>query len=204
MDYLPRARRFVDEHGLALHLDGARVFNAAVKHDVEAAQIAQHFDSISFCLSKGLGCPVGSVLCGSRELLARGHRWRKMLGGGMRQAGVIAAAGIYALRNNVQRLVEDHDNAERLARGLSEIDELQVHYGDQQTNMVYIDLPAAAADRFTGGLREAGISVIPGQRMRLVTHLDVERADIDRVVQACKAFFAGHRGLGSAASAVQM
>jgi threonine aldolase len=181
MDYLAAARAFVDTHGLALHLDGARIFNAAVKHGVDVTEITRHVDTVSFCLSKGLGCPVGSVLCGSRELLSRGYRWRKMLGGAMRQAGVIAAAGIYALENNVQRLQEDHDNAERLARGLGEIDELQVSYD---------------------WLRERGIIVTARSHMRLVTHLDVARADIERVVDECKAFFAGHHQVyGEAAGA---
>lgn len=193
MDYLAEARAFVDTHGLALHLDGARIFNAAVKHGVEVTGISRHFDTVSFCLSKGLGCPVGSVLCGSRELLSRGYRWRKMLGGAMRQAGVIAAAGIYALENNVQRLREDHDNAERLARGLGDIDELQVSYEPAQTNMVFVDVAEAAVGPLQDWLRERGIIVTARSHMRLVTHLDVARADIDRVVDACKGFFTGQR-----------
>jgi len=193
MDYLAQARAFVDTKGLSLHLDGARIFNAAVKHGVAVTQVSQHFDSISFCLSKGLGCPVGSVLCGSRELLERGYRWRKMLGGGMRQVGVIAAAGIYALQNNVQRLQEDHDNAARLARGLSEVDELQVSYVPQQTNMVFVDLAEQAVGPLQSWLREQGIIVTAGKHMRLVTHLDVTQTDIDTVVEGCKAFFAGRQ-----------
>ncbi len=203
MDYLARARTFVDAHTLSLHLDGARLFNAAVKHGVEATAITQHFDSVSVCLSKGLGCPVGSVLCGPRELLADGHRWRKMLGGGMRQAGVIAAAGIFALHHNVQRLHEDHENAERLAQGLREIDELGVDYGPQQTNMVFVELAAAVVGPLQQALHEQGIVVTAGQRMRLVTHLDVSRADVDRVVETCKRFFAGGRSLGQAAGAAR-
>ncbi|MDH3716055.1 MAG: low-specificity L-threonine aldolase [Gammaproteobacteria bacterium] len=202
MSYLAEARAFVDVHGLALHLDGARIFNAAVKHGVAVTQVSQHFDTISFCLSKGLGCPVGSLLCGSHELLSRGYRWRKMLGGGMRQAGVIAAAGIYALENNVQRLQEDHDNAERLACGLGEIDELQVNYDAQQTNMVFVDVAEAAVSPLQSWLRERGIIVTARDHMRLVTHLDVAEADIDRVVDACKGFFAGQRQVrGETASA---
>ena len=189
MGYLADARAFVDEHGLAMHLDGARLFNAAVKHDVPVTDISKHFDSVSFCLSKGLGCPVGSLLCGSRELLARGLRWRKMLGGGMRQAGVIAAAGIYALENNVERLQQDHDNAARLARGLAEIDEIQVDYGEQQTNMVFVTVAETAVAPLREWLQQRGIVATLGIRTRLVTHLDVDRADIDRVVSEYKAYF---------------
>jgi threonine aldolase len=118
LDYLGAARDFVASRALGLHLDGARIFNAAVKLQVAASQIAQHFDSISFCLTKGLGAPIGSLLCGSAELINEARRWRKTLGGGMRQAGIAAAAGLYALENNVERLAEDHENAERLVRGL--------------------------------------------------------------------------------------
>jgi threonine aldolase len=194
--------RLVDAHGLALHLDGARIFNAAVKHGVAVTQISQHFDTVSFCLSKGLGCPVGSVLCGPRELLTRGHRWRKILGGAMRQAGVIAAAGIYALENNVQRLQDDHDNAERLARGLGEIDELRITYAPAQTNMVFVEIPEVAVDPLRDWLRERGIVVTARCHMRLVTHLDVTRTDIERVVDACKDFFAGsQQAYGKAAGA---
>lgn len=202
MDYLAAARTFVDEHELALHLDGARIFNAAVKHSVPVTAVSKHFDSVSFCLSKGLGCPVGSLLCGSRELLERGLRWRKMLGGGMRQAGVIAAAGIYALEHNVQRLQEDHDNAARLARGLAEIDELQVAYGEQQTNMVFVTVAGTVVAPLREWLKDRGIIATLGSRTRLVTHLDVDQADIDRVVTECKAFFAESRqDLGVAARA---
>ena len=118
LSYLAQARAFTREHGLALHLDGARLYNAAVKLSVDAREITQHFDSVSVCLSKGLGAPVGSVLCGSPELIAKARRLRKMVGGGMRQAGILAAAGLYALDNNVQRLADDHANAHYLADGL--------------------------------------------------------------------------------------
>ena len=118
LEYLARARRFTQEHGLQLHLDGARLYNAAVKLGVDAREITQYFDSVSVCLSKGLGAPVGSVLCGSRQLIGKARRLRKMVGGGMRQAGLLAAAGLYALDHNVERLADDHANAQFLAEGL--------------------------------------------------------------------------------------
>ena len=133
--YLAQARAFTREHGLALHLDGARLYNAAVKLGVDARVIAEHFDSVSVCLSKGLGAPVGSVLCGSVELIAKARRLRKMVGGGMRQAGGLAAAGLYALDHQVQRLADDHAHAQLLADGLR-----RVGYSVEpvQTNMVYV------------------------------------------------------------------
>ena len=137
LEYLAQARSFTREHGLQLHLDGARLYNAAVKLGVDAREITQHFDSVSVCLSKGLGAPVGSVLCGSVELIGKARRLRKMVGGGMRQAGILAAAGLYALDNNVQRLADDHANAQLLAEGLRaagyEVEPVQ-------TNMVYVQM----------------------------------------------------------------
>ena len=128
LEYLEECQNFAADHTLKLHLDGARLFNAARKWDVEGAQIAKHFDSVSICLSKGLGAPVGSLLCGSRDFIQEGRRWRKVLGGGMRQTGLMAAAGIFALENNINRLSEDQHNAEALARGLQEIDEISLDY----------------------------------------------------------------------------
>jgi len=189
--YLERAARFARDKRLALHLDGARIFNAAVALGVEAAAIAGHFDSVSVCLSKGLGAPVGSVLCGSRELILRARRWRKMLGGGMRQAGVLAAAGIYALEHNVDRLAEDHDNARRLAEGLRRIDEIEVSRGGADTNMVHATVEPGRVTRLHDHLQRRGMRVRPQAAMRLVTHLDVDRSDIDRFVRAVEEFFAG-------------
>src|SRR6185503_476525 len=122
LDYLRRAREFTLARGLGLHLDGARIFNAAVHLGVPVLEISKQFDTVSVCLSKGLGAPVGSVLCGSKDLIAKARRWRKVVGGGMRQAGLLAAAGIYALQHNIERLARDHDNASKLADGLSRID----------------------------------------------------------------------------------
>ena len=120
LEYLAEAAQFARAHGLSIHLDGARIFNASVKCQVPVSEISRHFDTVSVCLSKGLGAPVGAVLCGSRETIKRARRWRKVLGGGMRQAGILAEAGLYALDHNIERLQQDHDNARLLAEGLSD------------------------------------------------------------------------------------
>ncbi len=172
-----------------MHLDGARIFNAAIKCTVPVQQITRHFDSVSVCLSKGLGAPVGSLLCASEELIDKARRWRKVLGGGMRQAGILAAAGIYALKNNVKRLEEDHRNAALLAEGLSEISCINVDYATTQTNMVFIEPPQEQVTALPGYLRERGILVTGGNRIRLVTHLDLGRDDITMAIQAFKDFF---------------
>jgi len=188
LDYLWEARTLVDERGLRLHLDGARVFNAAVALDVPVREISRHFDSISFCLSKGLGAPVGSLLCGSVELTTQARRWRKTLGGGMRQAGVIAAAGLHALENNVTRLAEDHANAASLARGLDEIDGVRVTA--VQTNMVFIDVGGADSRELTDFLRTRDVAIQGSGRIRLVTHLDIDENDVRTVIAAFAAYFA--------------
>ena len=179
LEYLARARSFTREHGLQLHLDGARLYNAAVKLGVDAREIAQHFDSVSVCLSKGLGAPIGSVLCGSTALIAKARRLRKMVGGGMRQAGSLAAAGLYALDHQVQRLAEDHANAHWLGDALR-----QAGYEVEpvQTNMVYVQIgdQAQALKAFAA---ERGITLSAAPRLRMVTHLDVSRAQIERVAQ---------------------
>ncbi|PRA45256.1 MULTISPECIES: low-specificity L-threonine aldolase [Pseudomonas] len=178
LEYLGRARRFTREHGLQLHLDGARLYNAAVKLGVDAREITQHFDSVSVCLSKGLGAPVGSVLCGSVALIAKARRLRKMVGGGMRQAGILAAAGLYALDNHVQRLADDHSNAQRLAEGLRaagfEVEPVQ-------TNMVYLNI-GDQADAIKAFAAERGIRLSASSRLRMVTHMDVSQAQIDQVI----------------------
>ncbi len=184
LEYLAAARAMTDKHGLALHLDGARIYNAAVKQGVAVRQIAQYFDSVSVCLSKGLGSPVGSVLCGSTELIGKARRLRKMVGGGMRQAGVLAAAGLYALQHQVARLADDHANAERLASGLRE---LGYAVEPVQSNMVY----AQVGDR-AGALKafcaERGIKLIAAPRLRMVTHMDVSAEDIGQVLEAFATF----------------
>ena len=168
---------------MKLHLDGARVFNAAVAQNVEVNAITHHFDSVSVCLSKGLGAPVGSVLCGSVEFIARARRWRKVAGGGMRQAGILAAAGLYALNHHVERLAEDHANARLLAHGLGELPQLNVRYEATQTNMVFVSVPEKDVAHLTGKLQAEGIVITPGAQLRLVTHLDVTTADVEQVVR---------------------
>ncbi|MBU1284320.1 MAG: low-specificity L-threonine aldolase, partial [Gammaproteobacteria bacterium] len=182
--YLQAARELTTRRGLALHLDGARLYNAAVKLGVPAREITQYFDSVSVCLSKGLGAPIGSVLCGSAELISRARRLRKMVGGGMRQAGMLAAAGLYALQHQVARLAEDHANAERLAAGLRE---LGYAVEPVQTNMVYAQVgeQAGALKAFCA---ERGIKLTAAPRLRMVTHLDIAAADIDQVLAAFAEF----------------
>ncbi len=171
--------------GLAIHLDGARLFNAAAATGIPAAEYAACADSVTFCLSKGLGCPVGSVLCGTRAFIARARRVRKMLGGGMRQAGILAAAGLYALEHNVARLADDHANAKRLARGLAEVPGLTPDTLDPPTNMVYFNTDGSA-EAVAAALKDQGVlcNATGPNRIRMVTHLDVEARDIDRAVAA--------------------
>jgi len=190
MEYLPRAYEFTRSHGLGLHVDGARVFNAAVKQGIDVREISRWCDTVSVCLSKGLGAPVGSVLCGSRALIARARRWRKVLGGGMRQAGVLAAAGIYALQNNVSRLQQDHENARALAQALGAVDEVRIEYGAAQTNMVYMGVEPTLAEPLRQFLRQRGILIGAGHTIRLVTHLDLDRQDVLVAAAAVKDFFA--------------
>ncbi|MBX3707410.1 MAG: low-specificity L-threonine aldolase [Pseudomonadales bacterium] len=181
-DYFAAARACCDTHGLALHLDGARVFNAAVALDCPVTAIAAPCDTVSVCLSKGLGAPVGSVLVGSRAFVGAARRWRKMVGGGMRQAGVIAAAGLYALRHNVARLAEDHANAARLA----ELAAVRFPGAVRQaTNMVFVDLPEAELVALGAHLRAADV-IVRGNRW--VLHKDVSAADVERVGRALDAF----------------
>ncbi len=174
------------DHGLARHLDGARLFNAAVKSGLDAKRLVAGFDSVSVCLSKGLGAPAGSVLLGERGFVREARRWRKVLGGAMRQAGVLAAAGLYALEHHVERLREDHANAERLARGLTGVPGLQVEA--PQTNMVWVDvLEPSLARRLVPALAEKGVLTTGSKRVRFVTHLDVSAAQIDETIAAVRA-----------------
>jgi threonine aldolase len=184
LDYLAAARTLTREKGLALHLDGARLYNAAVKLGVDAREITQHFDSVSVCLSKGLGAPIGSVLCGSNELIAKARRLRKMVGGGMRQAGLLAAAGLYALEHQVERLAEDHANAAFLAKGLAE---LGYEVEPVQTNMVYVQI-GDRAEALKAFCAERGIVLSAASRLRMVTHLDVSAAQMEQVVAAFAEF----------------
>ncbi|MFT7052469.1 MAG: threonine aldolase [Psychromonas sp.] len=185
--YLQQARAFVNLHGLQLHLDGARVYNAAVALDVDIKEISQYFDSMSICLSKGLGAPVGSLLLGDKALIAKARRWRKVLGGGMRQVGILAAAGKYALTENVTRLAEDHANARYLAEQLSLIKGFTVNPALVQTNMVFAKLdPAINQQQLQATLKEQGIILSTGNPLRLVTHLGISRIDIETFLTVLK------------------
>jgi threonine aldolase len=191
-EYIAAATSLAHAKGLKTHLDGARICNAAVKQGISLRAATAGFDTVSVCLSKGLGAPVGSVLLGPREFIEQGKRWRKMLGGGMRQAGVIAAAGQYALEHNVQRLAEDHENAADLSRGLASIEQLSV--STPQTNIFYVDMPAAACEPLRQALARERIRASIGQHTRLVTHLDVSKAGVERTIAVFKAFFKDWRG----------
>lgn len=188
LDYLARAREMTLRHGLKLHLDGARIFNAAVKLNVDVKQITNHFDSISCCLSKGLGAPVGSVLCGSQKDIKEARKWRKMLGGAMRQTGFLAAAGIYALENNITRLKEDHDNALELATRLNAISQVTIAMNEIQTNIFFAKIDAEM-EKLCQFLKEKGILINSDRLSRFVTHLDISREDVEFTIGCFKAYF---------------
>jgi len=189
-EYHARAASFCAEQGLALHLDGARLFNAMVKQGVELEELARHYDSVSLCISKGLGAPVGSLLVGGKGFIEEARKWRKMLGGGMRQAGIIASACEYALENNVERLRDDHDNALRLAEGLAAVAGISCDVSGVQTNMVFIIIDDEAnAVPYTEYLAKQGVVVMGGQIMRLVTHLDIDAAAIEKTIALSRQFF---------------
>jgi threonine aldolase len=196
--YIEQATALARRRQLATHLDGARLFNAAVAQaaatggdaQAEARRIARCFDSVSVCFSKGLGTPVGSALCGSKELIARARRIRKMAGGGMRQSGMLAAAATYALDHHVERLAQDHALARRLAQGLAGIEGVQVDA--PQTNIVFVDLVGPARERSAGlvpFLADRGVLITGLYRLRFVTHLDVDAAGIERAIAAVREYF---------------
>jgi threonine aldolase len=180
MAYVEAATGLAQRKGLARHLDGARLFNAAVASGARAREITKHFDSVSVCFSKGLGTPAGSALCGTRDFIARAHRWRKMAGGGMRQAGVLAAAALYALDHHVARLAEDHANARRLADGLQGLPGVTVTR--PQSNIVFVDLAADKPNDLAARLRSQGVLATGLYKLRLVTHLDVSADDVERAI----------------------
>ena len=180
LDYIVAATTLARARGLSTHLDGARLFNAAVASGVAARDIARHFDSVSVCFSKGLGTPAGSALCGSRDFIARAHRWRKMAGGAMRQSGVLAAAALYALDHHVARLADDHANARRLAEGLQGLAGVSVAL--PQTNIVFVDLAPERAPGVTERLQARGVLASVVYKLRLVTHLDVTASDVERAI----------------------
>lgn len=197
-EYVQSATALARRHGLSTHLDGARLFNAAVAQAAqtggavvdEARRIAQCFDSVSVCFSKGLGAPVGSALCGSAEFIRRAHRVRKMAGGGMRQAGMLAAAALHALDHHIERLADDHALAQRLAAGLAGVPGLQVEA--PHTNIVFVDLVGGARDRsadLLAHLAAHGVRATGLYRLRFVTHLDVDAKGVDHAVAVIRGFF---------------
>ncbi len=189
-DYLREARALCDRHGLSLHLDGARLFNAAVADGAPAREVTRHFHSVSVCLSKGLGAPVGSVLLGTRALIDEATRWRKVAGGGMRQAGLLAAACLHALDHHVSRLADDHRRAQALAQGLQGLPGLSVVA--QHTNMVFIDVPQERLAALKQAMDAASVRLSIGYapRIRLVTHLDVDDEGVRRTIDALRQFAA--------------
>ncbi len=189
LDYLRKTNNFTKRKNLKLHLDGARLFNAVVEQGVEITEITGWFDSLSICLSKGLGAPVGSLLCGTADFISEARKWRKMVGGGMRQAGIVAAAGTFALENNITRLAEDHKNAQILAEGLSEIEGMDVQQNKARTNMVFINLEVNKAKQLALFLQEKSILITPGKTTRMVTHLDITTEDILFALQEIRHFF---------------
>jgi threonine aldolase len=187
--YLEEALRLARAKGLAAHLDGARIFNACAHEKLAAKSMVKGFDSVSACLSKGLGAPAGTLLLSNKNLIEKAKRARKILGGAMRQAGVIAAAGLYALENNVERLQIDHDNAGRLANGLKEMGlEVELH-----TNMVFAKVGEPRLPELVEHLGRNGVLVLPRPNLRLVTHLDVDAAGIVHALSAFGTFFSGTR-----------
>ena len=184
LSYLQEMGAFVAERGLKLHLDGARLFNAVVASETAAAVIAAPFDSISICLSKGLGAPVGSLLVGSHDFIARARRLRKMLGGGMRQAGILAQAGLFALEQHVTRLADDHRRAKRLAEGLAALPGIELDLSLVQSNMVFLRLREGESAPLLAFMKERGILFSGYGELRLVTHLQINDDDIEEVIDA--------------------
>lgn len=187
-DYLERVHLLARDRGLSTHLDGARVFNAAVKQQIDVARIAAPFDTVSFCLSKGLAAPAGSVLVGSAELIGKARRWRKMLGGGMRQAGILAAAGIYALTHHVERLAEDHAHAEMLAAGLQQLPTFS-GFQAPETNMVKLNVAADTFIELQSFLADRAVKV---SSQRLVLHRDISTADVENLIALFREFDQAH------------
>jgi threonine aldolase len=186
-DYMDQVAALARRRGLSVHLDGARLFNAAVALGVDAKDLTRGVDSVSVCLSKGLAAPVGSVVCGRKEFIAQARRLRKMLGGGMRQAGIVAAAGVVAFDTMIERLREDHDHAKRLANGLAKLKGVQIDLDRVQTNMIYFDVVAESmmAESFVARMAERGVKMLcsGASRVRAVTHYDITGDDIARALK---------------------
>jgi threonine aldolase len=188
LDALDGLRALSNERGIPLHIDGARIFNAVVASGIAPAEWGRRCDSLSFCLSKGLGCPVGSMLMGTREFIKRARRLRQIYGGGWRQAGILAAAGLHALDHHVERMAEDHANAKWFAERVSAMQGVELVYADTQTNLVFLDVAPSglAAETVSQRLRERGVALAMrgGTTFRAVTHLDVTRADVEQAARA--------------------
>lgn len=181
------------EKGLKMHLDGARLFNASVASRIDVKEYAKYFDSLMFCFSKGLGAPVGSIIAGKKEFIEKAHRYRKMLGGGMRQVGILAAAALYALENNVERLAEDHQHAKMLANALTKIKGFQIDPDHVETNIVVFDVSNSGltVDEIVGKMKEKGVLLVPfgATLVRAVTSLQVTREDIEKTTQIFQELF---------------
>jgi threonine aldolase len=182
-DELKAVSDFAKKHDLSVHMDGARIFNAAAAQNITVKRMAMHADTITFCLSKGLGAPVGSLLCGPPRFIQEARRVRKMLGGGMRQAGVLAAAGIYALEHNVERISEDHTHAKRIAERLAEVSWASVDPTSVETNIIYFDTPNHPAQQVASALKKRGVLCSPfaSNSIRMVTHIGISKEDTDTV-----------------------
>ena len=187
LEHLQRVSEWATTNGLKRHLDGARLFNAIVAGGYSAAEVGKCFDTISICFSKGLGCPMGSILIGNHDDISRARRIRKLFGGALRQSGIVAASAVYALENNVERLKDDHANAHQLAIGLTSIDEIRIDPDRVKTNLVFFEIAneCGLAIQLAGALKEQGVLVGPmgGQRLRAVTHLDATSGDIGSAVE---------------------
>ncbi len=191
VEYMQTAREFAHGHNLQIHLDGARMANAATSLGVSLKEIAQCFDSVSLCLSKGLGAPIGSLLFGSKPFIQEACRWRKVTGGGMRQIGMLAAAGKIALTDGFNRMQEDHDNAQYLARHLDGMAGVTVRPGWTQTNMVWLEFNEPCGEALSSALRESGVLVSAyGKSCRVVLHQNVDKGDVDKLVSELGSFFA--------------
>jgi threonine aldolase len=193
IDEIKRIREATKPLGIKMHLDGARLWNATIATGIPLDRYAGYFDSVSVCLSKGLGAPIGSLVCGNADFIKLARRNRKMFGGGMRQVGIIAAAGIYAIENNFNRLIDDHRNAKALAQGLSEIPKISVDLESVQTNIVVIDITESRMEvgEVLKKLKEQGVLAVPFGRnkIRCVTHLDVDRGDVNKAIEVFKEVF---------------
>ncbi|MEC7920623.1 MAG: low-specificity L-threonine aldolase [Chloroflexota bacterium] len=186
-EYIRNLKILCDEKKLKIHMDGARLFNAATALNTDVSNLTKYLDTVTFCLSKGLSCPVGSVICGSKDIILEAKRWRKAIGGGMRQAGVFAAAGIVALNNMVDRLAEDHENAKKIGNGLADIDGIEIDVDYIKTNIIRFSLKDKSFDmnKFKNGLLDNGVMISPsGGTVRMVTHREISHDDVGLVIRA--------------------